>query len=179
MNQSDVLGLICYTAACTLWCPTSFREQTDEYEFLSGTCCSFTVSALLPAAPSSHLLPPPSHWCSSAIFTCKYLGRWVGSWCGQLGNMKLHLHVIWGGTGAQWEMLYWNKKPEEGLDCSPLSLTLQKTYYLSSGRLTFSFLLLLMSCGLILKQKICMLWLPVHLIHLDKTSTVFNTAVLQ
>lgn len=33
-------------------------------------------------------LPPPSHWCSSAIFTCKYPGRWVGSWCGQLGNIN-------------------------------------------------------------------------------------------
>lgn len=36
-------------------------------------------------APSP-FLPPPSHWCSGAIFTCKYPGRWVGSCCGQLGN---------------------------------------------------------------------------------------------
>lgn len=75
-----------------------------------------------PTVPASQLLPPPSHWCSSAIFTCKYPGRWVGSWCDQLGNINYICIWFEGEQGAQWELLCRNNESEEGLDCTLFTL---------------------------------------------------------
>lgn len=49
-----------------------------------------SASSQSPHHNSSLLKSPSSTFsqCSSAIFTCKYSGRWVGSWGGQLGNIN-------------------------------------------------------------------------------------------